>query len=306
MAKKNLDRLAAIREKLKKTDMATGGGGFWSPPVGKSIIRILPEVGDMEFFFQEVGKHNFPPDGKRSVYCPEFTSSGELECPVCDLVKDLRAATDTASKKLASELNRRRSYWMNVVVRGQEDRGPQIYTPGVQVFTSIAMIIEDPDYGMVTDVHEGFDITIIRTGTGLDTEYQVNPRRNPTPLSEDEDEIASWLDKARDLSYVEVSDDPEEDKDLIAGHAVYVLPYERIGREFNLDSLENEEDDEADYEEMPVAKPPKKKVAKRPIIEEDEDDYEEDEEVEEEEEEEEDNPPAKQEVSKRLARRSRR
>lgn len=307
MAKKvsNLDRLAAIRDKLQKTDLSSGGGGgFWSPPVGKSVIRIMPEVGNMSFFFQPVGKHNLTPDGKKSVYCPDFTSEGELPCPVCEFVDDLKSSGDSASKKLAGQLARRRSFWMNVIVRGAEEKGPQIFTPGVTVMGFISAIIADPDYGLITDVNEGFDITIEREGKGLDTEYQVRARRNPSPLSDDPDEVEKWLSKARDLSFAELSEDPEEDKELSSGHAVYVLPYERIKREYDLENLEDEEEDE-DEEPSPKARAVVKKAAapaktsKRVVEEvEDEDDEEDDEEEDDEE------PPAKQEVKRRMARRS--
>jgi hypothetical protein len=55
--------------------------------------------------------------------------------------------------------------------------------------------------------------------------------------------------KAQDLSWVEVDDDPEQDKDLAEGHAVYLLPYDRIVDENELggeveDLLEDMEDEE--------------------------------------------------------------
>ncbi len=293
-----VDRLAKIKEKLKNTDMSSGGGGgFWAPPVGKSVIRILPEVGEMEYFFQTVGKHILSADGKKSVYCPDFTSEGELDCPVCELVDDLRKEKDAASKQLVGQLARRRSYWMNVIVRGSETAGPQIYTPGVQVFSSLTSVIEDPDYGDITDVEKGYDITIEREGTGLDTEYEVRPRRNPSKLSDDPDLVDEWLRKARDLSYVEMTDDPEEDKDISKGHAVWVLPYDRIVREYDLENLENEDEDEEEDEENVGAKKAKSvKPVKKVVEEEDEDDEDEDEEEE---------PPAKKEVTRRrMARRS--
>ena len=294
----NIDKLAAIRDKLKKTDMASGGGGFWSAPVGKSVIRILPEVGDMEAFFQPVGRHNLTADGKKMIYCPEFTSEGELPCPVCELVDELYKAGDVASKKLAKQLGRRRSFWMNIIIRGSEGKGPQIFTPGVQVMGELAAIIEDPDYGLIYDPDTGFDITVERTGTGLETEYSVRARRNPSPLSSESSEIEDWLSKARDVSYVELTDDPEEDKDVASGHAVWVLPYDRINREYDLESTDElAEDDDDDVEPAP-----KKKAAKKPVVEEVDDDEEDDDE---EDEEAEDVPAAKQEVTRRkMARRS--
>ena len=69
MAKKKSAQVAkkldALRKKLKDTDLG-GSRGFWAPQQGMNVIRILPEVGDMEYFFQEVGRHYLP--GKKMVY----------------------------------------------------------------------------------------------------------------------------------------------------------------------------------------------------------------------------------------------
>lgn len=100
------NKLASLREKLEKTDMG-GSRGFWSPQQGTNDIRILPEKGDMAFFFQEVGRHYMP--GEKMVYCPKFTSAGKLDCPVCDLVDELYSLGDPASKKLAGNIRVRKN-----------------------------------------------------------------------------------------------------------------------------------------------------------------------------------------------------
>ena len=255
MAKKmsKTKRLEALRNKLKETDMG-GSKGFWSPQTGMNTVRILPETGDMGFFFQEVGRHYLP--GKKMSYCPDFTSDGELDCPVCELVSDLYGIGDTASRKLAGEIRVRKMYWMNIVVReGDKTMGPFIYTPGVTVFSTVASLINDPDYGDITDPYEGTDLTIERSGTGLNTEYQVVPKRKVTPVAEGDEEIEKILEKCKDLSWVEVGDDPEEDQELSAGHAVYLLPYDRIVNDFDLDlDPEDLADEDEDEEEEHPAK----------------------------------------------------
>jgi len=249
-------RLAALRDKIKNTDLGGGGGaGFWSPKEGANVIRILPEVGDMPFFFQTVGRHYFPPDGKKNVYCPKFTTEGERECPVCEIVEDLYKSGDAANKTLAGQLRVRKQYWMNVIDRSadKDKTAPLIYTPGQKVFGSIVALIQDPDYGDIHDIEQGLDITINRSGKGLETEYEVVPRRKASPLSQDPDKAAEWIEKAKDLSWAEVSEDPDEDKELSSGHAVYILPYDRIVKDHDLDDpdfiTDEEEDDDVDEED---------------------------------------------------------
>jgi len=267
MAKKAVskkDKLDALRKKLEKTDMG-GSRGFWSPQQGGNDIRILPETGDMPFFFQEVGRHYLP--GEKMVYCPSFTSEGDLDCPVCDLVSELYSLGDPTSKKLAGDIRVRKMYWMNVMVReGKNSNGPFIYTPGVTVFSSIVSLVNDPDYGDIFDLEEGTDITVERSGTGLNTEYQVVPRRKTSPLAATEAEIKQIVDKAKDLSWVEVSEDPEEDSELSEGHAVYILPFDRIVSEYDLDMDADELLDEMagdDEDDHPVKQDVKKRRRRR-------------------------------------------
>jgi hypothetical protein len=202
---------------------------------------------------------------------------------------------------------------MNIIVRGkvqngqkiEEDSGPFIFTPGIKVMQAIATLISDPDYGDVMDVNEGRDITLKRVGEGLKTEYSVVPRANPSPLSKNPDVAEKWLAEARDLSYVELSEDPDDDKAISDGHAVWLLPASRIISEFGLDS-EAPLADEDDLEEEPAPKVtksrpvavPARKPA-RPALEEEVEEDETAEEVEEE-------PEATKEVARRkLARRVR-
>lgn len=257
--------LEKLRQRLSTID--TGyGSGFFGPKEGRNLIRILPPVGEMEFFFQSVGRHYMPPDGKKSVYCPSFTSDGELPCPVCELVNDLRAAGE---KKLADELRVRRSFWMNVVNRDDEKTGVGIYTPGIIVFSELSSLITDPDYGDITDVLNGYDIIIEKSGSGRDTEYHVKPRPKVTPLCEDEDQLEKWLSSAKDLSYIELTDDPDEDKETAKDHALFILPYDRIVKEYQLEEFlegeeEEEEEDEEDDEEEEVV-PVKKHAVKEEV-----------------------------------------
>lgn len=296
------ERLARLKKKMESVDLG-GGKGFWSPKQGRNIIRIMPPVREMEYYFQEVGKHSMSPDGKKRVYCPSFTSGGQLPCPVCEIIKDLRDAGDKASAEMAKSLGNRRMFWMNVIDRENPAAGPLIYTPGVMVFGDVTAYILDPDYGDIYDVEDGIDMVITREGSGINTEYNVKARKNASPLSEDPDEIEKWLDAALDLSYTVVDDDPENDKALSRGHAIYLLPYSRIVKEFNLDDIAADDLGVEEEEEEVVT--PKKSPAKKhaaPVI----DVEEEDDDDEDDEEEDEDIPAAKQEVSRRQARRSRR
>ena len=127
-------RLAKLRQKVGSIDLG-GGGGYMRLKEGRNTVRILPEVGDMEFFFQAVGTHHFQ-DGRR-LYCPSFISEGELGCPVCEFVQTLYRSGGKAAKGMADKLRVRKRYWMNVIDRDDEEAGPKILTAGVTIFGPI-------------------------------------------------------------------------------------------------------------------------------------------------------------------------
>lgn len=241
------ERLARLRKATSSLDLG-GQSGFFSPQEGKNQIRILPEAGEMEIFYQPVGIHYL--GGNQRVYCPSFTSEKSLKCPICEVVRTLYKSNNPADKALAGKIRVRKKYWMNVIDRKNSSQGPLVFTPGQVIMSHIVALINDPDYGDVSDPDAGFDIVITRKGTGIDTEYNVVPRRDETPLHKDAETVKDWIEKARDLSFVEVSNDPEEDGELSAGHMVYVLPYDRIAKEFDMESLiDDADEDDEDYEE---------------------------------------------------------
>lgn len=232
------DRYKELLDKVQGMDL--GGGGFWKPKVGRSVIRILPPVGDMEFFFAEVGRHY-----EQRQYCPTITTDGEEDCPICELNEKLYQAGE---KDAAATFRVSRAFWMNIIDRGSEDTGPQIYTPGVRVFQNLVSLIGDADFGDITDEEDGFDIKIDRVGQGIETEYTVMPMRNPSVLG-DEDQMEEWFEEAEDLSERVASQLLDWDK-LIekAGLQAY---YAEDGDEPDIDAYEDP-DEEEEEDEQPI------------------------------------------------------
>lgn len=234
MARQDDSRLARIKKKLENTDFGGGDHNFWKPKVGANTIRIVDGVGDMELFWQEVGKH-WIPNTKKFFYCNDFTTDGEHECPICEIVASLYAAGNAADKAIAGDLRTQNRWVMNVIVRGQEPKGPQIAEFGPMIFKQISAKVMDPDYGTdIFDADNGVDLVITRTGTGkTDTSYDVSPKRKNSPMHEDPAQIDQWFDEATDLSYVMLSDDPAEDAEY-SDVLVRLIPYDRLLDEFEM------------------------------------------------------------------------
>jgi hypothetical protein len=199
------DKLERMRAKMGQ-QKAQASGDYWKPePDSKQIIRILPEVGNMEYFWQQKGTHYPPGEGNESVVCPKFTTEGMEDCPVCELSRALSEGS-AEQKKLAKKWYVRRAYHMNIIIRDKQQesgyRGPFTWTPGVLAFEDLFGIINDDDYGDITLPEEGFDIQLQRIGAGFDTKYKVIPRREPSPILAEPADTEKLLEKARDLSKI--------------------------------------------------------------------------------------------------------
>lgn len=84
-----------------------------------------------------------------------------------------------------------------VVVRGEEDKGVRFWEFGKMVYQELLGVMMDEDYGDITDVVKGRDITvdvISAKETGKmypTTTVRVKPKQ--TPLSEDAEQVEKML-----------------------------------------------------------------------------------------------------------------
>ena len=187
-----------MRRKLASLRGDNDGNSVWfKPDEGDTDIRIVPmNDGDPlkeRFFHYNVGEH------RGGILCPK-RNFGE-HCPVCEFASQLwREGSDNndeESKKLAKSLFVRTRYFSPVVVRGREDEGIKVYGYGKMAYELLLGYILDPEYGDVTDIQEGTDITLTYTKPtkpGAYPQTNLKMRRNTSPLLEDSDAIPAILD----------------------------------------------------------------------------------------------------------------
>lgn len=229
------DKLKKLLDKVNSLNI--GGGGWWRPQVGTSTIRILPGVGTMDYFFCEVGQH-YVTDGGKPFYCPAICSEGDLPCPICEVNEELFRAGE---KEAAGKFRAGRSFFMNIIDRADPGKGVQKFAPGITIFQAIISLIQDPDYGDVSDVDSGYDIKIERVGEGREnTKYQTRAVKRSTPLGT-EDQVDEWMKSADDL------------KKFVMGE---LLSYDDLAKKSGVDVYFSETDEEEEPE------PPKKAVKK--------------------------------------------
>ena len=166
---------------------------MWKIPEGISKIRILPPWSEAGTVAYESASHWKIPPNDRMINCLRVINK---ECPICELVKELRAK---GKKDLASQFSAKKSIYYNIIVRGEEDKGVQIMRSGIKLYENILSYLYDPDYGDVTDLDDGMDATIERSGQGLDTSYTIKFGPKTSKLADKPDVAQRWINEMFDL-----------------------------------------------------------------------------------------------------------
>ena len=210
----------SINMELMRKKLATlrGEGGseqsiWFRPDEGDTDIRIVPtNDGDP---LKEMYFHYNVGELKGGILCPK-RNYGE-ECPICEFAssvwKEGVANNDEESKKLAKSLFVRARFFSPVVVRGQEAEGIKVYGYGKRAYELLLGYILDPEYGDITDVMEGTDISLTYTkptAPGAYPQTSLKMRRNTTPLLQDEEAIPALLDSMPDFGGLFERKTPEE------------------------------------------------------------------------------------------------
>ena len=97
---------------------------------------------------------------------------------------------------MAKNLMARQRFFSPVIVRGQEDKGVQVWGYGKMVYQTLLNLVLNPDYGDITDPEAGTDL-VIKYDKPAGASYpktDITPRRRPSLLSEEETNTSDWLD----------------------------------------------------------------------------------------------------------------
>lgn len=130
--------------------------GFFKPQPGANKIRIVAEI-------QDFGSH-FVKRFNKSFIC-----SADENCIFC---------------KDPSEDKPKLRYLTWIIDRA--DGEIKLYEFGHSVFKQLVSLAKDPDYAF--EYMPDYDITINKTGSGMDTEYAVVAARQNTELTQEEKE----------------------------------------------------------------------------------------------------------------------
>jgi hypothetical protein len=185
----DLAKMKAKRDALE--NRGNGKSSFWRPEDGEQVIRLLPTSdGDpfKEFWFH----YNL---GKNPGFLSPKKNFGEDD-PLNDFIRKLYSEGTDESVKMAKNLNARQRFFSPVIVRGEEDQGVRLWGYGKTAYKELLNLVLNPEYGDITDVNEGTDLTI-HYGKPAGAQFPqtaITPRRRSSPLAPSEDEIGTMLD----------------------------------------------------------------------------------------------------------------
>ena len=117
------------------------------------------------------------------------------------LINTLRDEGTKESYELAKKLYPKMRCYAPVIVRGEEDKGVQLWGFGKMVYQSLLNIMLDEDYGDITDPADGRDIKVScskQPGKKW-AMTKVRPRGKESKLSTDTDQASNWLNNIPSL-----------------------------------------------------------------------------------------------------------
>jgi len=210
-----------IQERLKKLREQSSNkfAHLWKAPKdGKVRVRICPNPHSDEegFPFLEYHYHYNITSNNRPVVCQEKTFGGE--CEICNMVKELWKG-DKEDQKLARQYGAKPRIHTPVLVRGEEGEGIRWYSHGTQVYEAILEIMADPDYGDITDIKAGHDLTLTVTPPSGENRFpstSVVPKPKQNPLAPTKEEAKKLLAEVPVFEDHVTIDTPEEISALLA------------------------------------------------------------------------------------------
>jgi len=122
--------------------------------------------------------------------------------PIQDLITKLRDEGTKESYELAKKLYPKMRCYAPVIVRGEEDKGVQLWAFGKQVYQALLGIMLDEDYGDITDPESGRDVKVrcYKPQGKKYSETEVMPRGKSAPLSPNTGTAKQWLSNIPDVS----------------------------------------------------------------------------------------------------------
>jgi hypothetical protein len=190
----------AIKRKLERlSGNNKNRSSMWKPIEGEEhTVRLVsfPD-NDGQPFKEMMFYYNIP--GQRGLLAP--SQFGKRD-PIQELITKLRDEGTKESYEMAKKLYPKMRIYAACVVRGEEDKGVQVWGFGKTVYQKLLTLMLDEDYGDITDPISGRDVKVsCSKAPGQQWAMtEVIPRGKATPLSNTKAQGKEWIGNIPDIS----------------------------------------------------------------------------------------------------------
>jgi|LauGreDrversion4_2_1035121.scaffolds.fasta_scaffold01981_9 hypothetical protein len=191
--------LEAIKKRVAELSgvKKTSSVQMWKPGLGEHKIRCLPWKNSpdgqpfAERWFYYIGENS-------GILAPNQFGKPD---PINDLIRKLYSSGKPDDRVLAKKLSAKMRCYAPVIVRGEEDKGVQVWSFGKQVYQRMLSFFLDEEVGDILSPTEGFDLKVsISKAQGKQfNDTTVDPARRPSKLHEDTGAAQKWLDSIPNL-----------------------------------------------------------------------------------------------------------
>ncbi len=185
--------LEAIKRRVAELSgvRKTSSVQLWKPSLGEHKIRCLPWKNSpdgqpfAERWFYYIGDN-------AGILAPNQFGKPD---PINDLIRKLYSSGKPDDRNLAKKLQPKMRCYAPVVVRGEEDKGVQVWAFGKLVYQRMLGFFLDEEVGDILSPTEGFDlkVSITKQPGKQFNDTTVDPARRPSKLHEDSKQMESWL-----------------------------------------------------------------------------------------------------------------
>ena len=193
----DMKKMKAKYATLQNRGRGGGNKSMWfRPQDGEQVIRIVPTAdGDP---FKEFWLHYGV--GKNPAFLSLKRNYGQDD-PIDNFVRALYNEGDEESVKMAKSISAKQRFFSPVLVRGEEDKGVRIWGYGKQVYEQLLNLVLNPEYGDITDVDTGTDLTL-QYGKPAGAQFpqtNLTPRRKSSGLASTSEETTELLESIPDI-----------------------------------------------------------------------------------------------------------
>jgi len=191
--------LEAIRRRVAELSgvKKTSSVQLWKPSLGEHKIRCLPWKNSpdgqpfAERWFYYIGDNP-------GILAPNQFGKPD---PINDLIRKLYSSGKPDDRVLAKKLQPKMRCYSPVIVRGEEDKGVQVWSFGKLVYQRMLGFFLDEEVGDILSPTEGFDlkVSITKQPGKQFNDTTVDPARRPTKLHDDVKQMETWLNSIPNL-----------------------------------------------------------------------------------------------------------